>query len=130
MAVSKGCDGVDPDNVDGYENKTGFPITYNDQITFNTFLASEAHQHGLSVGLKNDLNQIKDLVSIFDWVIYEECFSLDECDLLLPFIEAGKPVFVIEYQLSPQEFCVQANRMNFNALYKKLDLDAYRVTCR
>lgn len=129
-AVSKGCNGVDPDNVDGYENNTGFPITYNDQIAFNTFLASEAHQRGLAVGLKNDLNQIKDLVSVFDWVIYEECFSLNECDLLLPFVEAGKPVFLIEYEFSPQEFCAQANRMNFNALHKNLDLDAYRVTCR
>ena len=130
MAVDKGCDGVDPDNVNGYENDTGFPLTYEDQIAFNTFLANAAHERGLFIGLKNDLNQIQDLLPYFDWIINEECFSFNECDLLLPFIEAGKPVFLIEYELSPQEFCEQANQMNFNALHKNWELDAYRVTCR
>ncbi|MBI2330807.1 MAG: endo alpha-1,4 polygalactosaminidase [Chloroflexi bacterium] len=130
MAAAKNCDGVDPDNVNGYENDTGFPLTYEDQIAFNTFLANAAHQRGLSIGLKNDLNQIQDLLPYFDWILNEECFSFNECDLLLPFVEAGKPVFVIEYELSPQEFCEQANQMNFNALHKNWELDAYRVACR
>ncbi len=39
LAVEKGCDGVDPDNLDGFENKTGFPLTGNDQLVFNTYLA-------------------------------------------------------------------------------------------
>lgn len=130
MAVAKGCSGVDPDNVNGFENDTSFPLTYDDQIAFNTYLANAAHERGLAIGLKNDLNQIRDLLPYFDWIINEECFSFDECDLLLPFVEAGKPVFVIEYELSPQEFCEEANQMNFNALHKNWDLDAYRVTCR
>ena len=130
MAAAKGCNGVDPDNVNGYENDTGFPLTYEDQIAFNTFLANAAHERGLAIGLKNDLNQIQDLLPYFDWIINEECFSYKECDLLLPFTEAGKPVFVIEYELSPQEFCEQANRMNFNALHKNWELDAYRASCR
>ncbi len=28
LCKKKGFDGVDPDNLDGYENKTGFPLTY------------------------------------------------------------------------------------------------------
>ena len=28
LCKKKGFDGVDPDNLDGYQNKTGFPITY------------------------------------------------------------------------------------------------------
>lgn len=130
MAVTKGCDGVDPDNVNGYENDTGFPLSYEDQIAFNTFLANAAHERGLLIGLKNNLNQIRDLLPYFDWIINEECFSFNECDLLLPFVEVGKPVFVIEYELSPQEFCEQANRMNLNVLHKNWKLDAYRVACR
>ena len=130
MAVSKGCDGVDPDNVNGFENKTGFPLSYEDQSAFNIALADAAHERGLTIGLKNDLNQIKDLLPYFDWILNEECFSYNECDLLLPFVAAGKPVFVIEYELSPQEFCERANEMNFNALHKNWDLDAYRVSCR
>lgn len=130
LAVRKGCNGVDPDNVNGYENDTGFPLTYDDQLTFNISLAKAANARGLAIGLKNDLNQAEDLLPYFDWMLNEECFSFGECELLLPFIAANKPVFVIEYELPPQEFCEQANRMNFNALHKNWELDAYRVSCR
>jgi hypothetical protein len=130
LAVSKGCDGVDPDNVNGYENDTGFALTYEDQLAFNIYLANAAHERGLLIGLKNDLGQIEDLLLHFDWALDEECFSYNECELLLPFIEAGKPVFVVEYETKPDEFCEQANRMNFNALHKNWELDAYRAACR
>jgi hypothetical protein len=130
LALAKGCDGVDPDNVNGYENDTGFPLTYDDQIAFNIFLANTAHERGLLIGLKNDLGQIEDLLPYFDWMINEECFSFNECDLLLPFTKMGKPVFVIEYELLPQDFCEEANRLGFNALHKNWELDAYRVPCR
>ncbi|MFO3797655.1 MAG: endo alpha-1,4 polygalactosaminidase [Anaerolineales bacterium] len=130
LAVSKGCDGVDPDNVNGYTNDTGFPLTAEDQKRYNLFLAEAAHQRGLLVGLKNDLEQIPDLLAYFDWIINEECFSYGECELLLPFVQAGKPVFVIEYELEPSDFCPQALQMNFNALRKNWELDAYRVDCR
>lgn len=130
VALGKGCDGVDPDNVNGYANDTGFPLTADDQKRYNLFLAEEAHRRGLLVGLKNDLEQIPELVPYFDWVLNEECFSYDECDMLLPFLQAGKPVFVIEYELAPSEFCPQAVQMNFNALHKHWELDAYRLDCR
>lgn len=130
LAVQKGCDGVDPDNVNGYTNDTGFPLTYNDQITYNVFLAQAAHLRKLAIGLKNDLEQIPDLLPYFDWALNEECFAYQECDQLLPFTQAGKPVFVIEYDLAPQEFCQQANQMGFNALHKNMELDAYRTDCR
>ena len=130
LAVGKGCDGVDPDNVNGYSNETGFPLTASDQERYNIFLAEAAHQRGLLVGLKNDLEQIPELVSYFDWIINEECFSYGECELLLPFVQAGKPVLVIEYELDPSDFCPQALQMNFNALLKNWDLDADMVDCR
>lgn len=129
MAAAKGCDGVDPDNVNGYENDTGFPLTYDDQIAFNIYLANQAHKRGLLIGLKNDLNQIEDLLPFFDWALNEQCFAYDECRLLTPFIEAGKPVFVIEYDLTPEEFCLTAAAMKFNALQKKYELDAFRFPC-
>ncbi len=130
LAIEKGCDGVDPDNVNGYTNNTGFLLSNNNQLAFNIFLSNAAHERGLSIGLKNDLEQIPDLVSYFEWALNEECFSYDDCNLLLPFIEAGKPVFVIEYNITPEEFCSQANDMNFNALQKNLELDAFRFPCR
>ncbi len=130
LAVQKGCDGVEPDNVDGYINDTGFPLTYADQLNYNRFLAAEAHARGLSVGLKNDLGQIPDLVADFDWALNEECFTYQECDRLLPFIQAGKAVFGVEYDLNPADFCPQANAMDFDFLKKHWNLDAWRVACR
>lgn len=130
LAVQKGCDGVDPDNVNGYTNDTGFPLSYSDQLAYNIFLAEAAHSRGLLIGLKNDLDQVGELLPYYDWALNEECFSYDECGLLLPFIEAGKPVFIIEYELKPGEFCARANEMNFNALHKNWELDAYRIPCR
>lgn len=129
-AVQKGCDGVDPDNVNGYANDTGFPLTAEDQLTYNIYLSSAARQRGLGIGLKNDLEQVVELVTYFDWIVNEECFTYGECALLTPFLEAGKPVFVIEYELEPHEFCPQANQMGFNALQKRRELDAYRFDCR
>ena len=46
------------DNVDGYTNDTGFPLTARDQLAYNVRLANLAHAHGLSVALKNDLEQL------------------------------------------------------------------------
>ena len=80
LAVEQGCDGVEPDNVDAYTNPSGFPLTYADQ-PYNLWLAEAAHERGLSVGLKNDLDQIPDLVAQFDWALDEQCFQYEECDL-------------------------------------------------
>jgi hypothetical protein len=130
MAASKGCDAVDPDNVDGYSNNTGFALSGNDQLAYNIALAQEAHKLGLAISLKNDLAQIKDLVAYFDFAVNEECFQFNECGMLKPFIAAGKPVFGIEYNLSAASFCPQANSMNMDFLKKNLSLDAARTACR
>jgi hypothetical protein len=129
LAVEKGCDGVDPDNVDGYQNETGFALQAQDQLAYNIFLSEAAHRRGLAIGLKNDLDQIPDLLPYFDWVLNEECFSYGECAQLVPFRESGKPVFIIEYALQPEAFCPEANRAGFNAIRKNLELDAYGVDC-
>ncbi len=130
LCKAKGFVAVDPDNINGYANRTGFPLTYEDQIRYNTFLANAAHARGLSIGLKNDLEQIPDLIRVFDWALNESCFVYDECHLLTPFIDAGKAVFHIEYELDPSQFCSQANDMNFNSVKKNWGLDGYREACR
>ncbi|MCW2858723.1 MAG: hypothetical protein JWP48_431, partial [Actinoallomurus sp.] len=50
MCRSKGFDAVEFDNVDGYNNDSGFPLTANDQLNYNAWLANEAHNRGLSGG--------------------------------------------------------------------------------
>jgi hypothetical protein len=129
LAVTKGCDGVEPDNVDGYANDSGFPLSGADQLAYNRWLAQQAHSRGLSIGLKNDLDQIPDLVGDFDWALNEQCFEFNECDTLLPFVQAGKAVFGVEYSGDPAVFCPPANAAGYSWLKKNLDLDAELFAC-
>jgi hypothetical protein len=129
LCRAKGFDGVEADNVDGYANDTGFPLTAADQLAFNRFLARGAHARGLSIGLKNDLGQAAALEPFFDWVLVEQCFQYDECDRLRPFVRAGKAVFVVEYDRSRSSFCRRARASGFMAMRKRMSLGAWRETC-
>ena len=71
----KHFDGVEADNVDGYTNPTGFPLTAADQLTYNAWLARTAHALGLSIALKNDLDQARQLEPHFDYALDEQCFQ-------------------------------------------------------
>lgn len=136
MCKAKGFDGVEPDNVDLHNQKTGFPITAVDQLRFNKWLAAEAHQRGLSIGLKNNAEQAEDLVDDFDWALTEECFVQGWCADMRPFVEAGKPVFMVEYtdQITARRFraaaCAHATRLGFHAILKNRELDAFRTGCK
>ena len=127
--AGKGFDGVEFDNVDGYTNHTGFPLRAADQLRSNRALAAEAHRRGLAVGLKNDLDRVRQLVSAFDWAINEQCFAYDECAKLLPFVAAGKPVVVIEYATATGIFCPAATERGFAAMRKRVALNAWRQAC-
>ncbi|HEY6762186.1 MAG TPA: endo alpha-1,4 polygalactosaminidase [Baekduia sp.] len=129
LCKSKGFDGVEPDNVDGYSNSSGFPLSAADQLAFNRFIASAAHARGLSVGLKNDLDQAATLQPDFDWALNEQCYQYSECDMLQPFAKAGKAVFVAEYDTAPSTFCGPAAASGYSAIRKNMDLDAWRETC-
>lgn len=136
MCKAKGFDGVEPDNVDLHNQKTGFAITAADQLRFNKWLAAEAHQRGLSIGLKNNSEQAEDLVEHFDWALTEECFVQGWCGDMKPFVDAGKPVFMVEYtdQIKPRKFlgaaCSQAARLGYHAILKNRNLDSPRTTCK
>jgi len=136
LAREKGCDGVEPDNVDGYTNNSGFDLTYQDQISFNKFIADEAHKNGLFVALKNDLNQVDDLVDFFDLSVNEQCFYFNECQMLTPFIQANKPVLNAEYdekyldEHNMTKLCNASNELGFQTLILPMDLDnSFRYSC-
>jgi hypothetical protein len=129
LAKIKGCDGVDADNVDGYTNDTGFNLTYQDQLKYNIFLAYEAHKRGLSIGLKNDLNQINDLSMYFDFAINEQCYEYNECNLLTPFVLQNKPVFNIEYT-EDDSICDQSDKLQIQTIFLPKNLDgSFRNSC-
>jgi hypothetical protein len=100
MCAQKGFDAVEPDNIDGFENSTGFPLTAADQLAYNEWIAQEAHSLGMAVFQKNDPDQAANLVPYFDGVIDEQCNEYSQCDSYQPYLAAGKPVLNAEYQSS------------------------------
>jgi hypothetical protein len=129
MCRAKGFDAVEPDNMDGYQNDTGFPLKAADQLRYNRLIAKLAHARGMAVGLKNDLDQIPSLVSDFDFAVNEQCAQYDECDTLTPFIKANKAVFHVEYDLPTTSFCPNSRHLKLSSLLKKPELDAWRKAC-
>jgi hypothetical protein len=122
--AAAGFDAVDFDNVDGYQNKTGFPLTAAEQLTFNEDLAALAHAHGLSVGLKNDPAQLGPLESVFNFAINEQCAKYNECDAYDGWTAAGKAVVEVEYGIKPARFCPSAALHRRDAIEKSLALTA------
>jgi hypothetical protein len=129
LAVSKGCDAIEPDQDNGWENNPGFQITREDSIRWNIWVAETAHSKGLSVGLKNSTGETAELEPYFDWDLNEQCFQFGECQKLVPFLHAGKPVLQVEYQGDPAQFCAKADTLGFSSMKKHLDLDAWRIPC-
>ncbi len=130
MCRDKGFDAIEPDEIDGYSNNPGFPLTYQDQLNYNRFIAQMAHSMGISILLKGDIDQVKDLVSDFDFTLNESCFRFSECALLKPFSDAGKTVLQVEYTGTLGSFCPTANAANYNSLLMPLGLDGGRRPCR
>ncbi|MET9846316.1 endo alpha-1,4 polygalactosaminidase [Streptomyces ossamyceticus] len=129
MCAEKGFDAVEPDNMDGYRNRTGFPLKAADQLRYNRLVARLAHERGLAVGLKNDLDQIPALVDDFDFAVNEQCAQYEECDTLTPFIDAGKAVFHVEYEMKTDDFCPESRRLRLSSLLKKWELGVWREAC-
>jgi Glycoside-hydrolase family GH114 len=130
LCKAKGFDGVEADNIEGWENESGFPITEADQLVYNEWLAGEAHKLGLSIAMKNDVEQTKELQPFFDWDLTEECAGLKECSFLKPFQEAHKAIWSVEYNKEePAQFCPEAVKEGFMAMKKKVELNAWQAPC-
>jgi endo-alpha-1,4-polygalactosaminidase (GH114 family) len=132
LARDKGCDGIDPDNLDGYETENGFPLTAEDTIRFLRFLSGAARDRGLSIGLKNGADLLPEVIGLVDWVLVEDCAAQGWCAALKPAAAAGLAVFQVEYTDAPldwAEVCADARAQGFSAIRKHRSLDAYREDC-
>ncbi|KAL2037949.1 hypothetical protein N7G274_009424 [Stereocaulon virgatum] len=135
MAVSKGCDGVDPDNIDAYDNNNGFSLAQADAVNYVNFLADAAHARSLSVGLKNGGAILGQVIRNMQWSINEQCVKYNECDTFRPFIEQGKPVFHIKYLDGTPDVpaqvvsgtCGNVHAKEFSTVLKRIDLDDWVV---
>lgn len=127
--AAKGFDAVEPDNVDAYQNRSGFPLKASDQLAYNEWVANTVRERGMAVGLKNDLGQVRRLLPYFDFAVNEQCFQYRECDVLERFVAEGKPVFGAEYEVRPSRFCAASEAAGFSTIYKRYSLKAFRETC-
>jgi hypothetical protein len=144
MAQKKGCDGVDPDNIDAYGNENGLGLTEADSISYLNFLSSEAHSRGMSVGLKNGGDIIASVIEEMQWSVNEQCAQYDECDVYAAFTDVNKPVFHIEYvgeidvntklkarvtNTEKSTVCNAKSADKFSTVIKNMDLDAWVQYC-
>lgn len=138
LAVAKGCDGVEPDNVDGYTNSPGLPLTAATQLDYNRFLAAAAHARGLAIGLKNDIDQLAELEPHFDFAVNEQCFEYNECAAYVAFTSRNKPVLNAEYAArfrnntggARDALCAAARSAGIRTLVLPLSLDdSFRFAC-
>ena len=144
LAVTKHCDGVDPDNVDAYDNDGGgFDLTEDDAVDYLNFLAGAAHGRNLSLGLKNGGAIVPRVLGMMQWSVQEQCVQYSECDDYRPFIEQGKPVFHVEYPKGDNtnnniavsgdkesSICDDKTTAGFSTILKNMDLDSWLESCR
>jgi len=133
LAKNKSCDAVDPDNIDAYDNDNGLGLTQADAVNYVNFLATEAHNLGMAVGLKNGGAIVNQTLAIVDFQVNEQCVQYNDCSSFNAFIAANKPVFHIEYpdqtqNLTAQEVC-QESPDGFSTVIKHLQLDEWYETC-
>lgn len=129
IAKDKGCDGIDSDNMNGYENKTGFPLTRSDQIRFNVAITEAAGNLGMPIGMKNGSDIASEMVGHFDWVTIESCFADNLCGSYAPFVNADKAVFNLEYdngRFWTEELCPAAAKHGVSAMMVNLELGSWR----
>ena len=119
--VNKGFDAIEPDNLDGWSNNPGFPITEAQNLAYDTAIADLAHSLGLSVGLKNLPENAAGLEPSFDWALDEQCTEYSECDsYTTSFLAKGKAVWDVEYNKAPD--CTTATAAHLNAQKRDLNL--------
>lgn len=129
LAQQKGCSGVDPDNVDGFTQKSGFTITRAQQVSFLTALSTQAHARGLSIGLKNAMDIILDVGHLYDFAINESCLKYKECGTYALFVATGKPVFAIDYSGYSKAKCAKAAAAGINVQFYKKNLKGLPKLC-
>eukprot|EP00198_Chlamydomonas_reinhardtii_P001885 XP_001691221.1 predicted protein [Chlamydomonas reinhardtii] len=123
-AAARGCDGVELDNVDAYDNvppasfKSVTPaqrpargVTPQAQLAFNAALLDAAHGLGLSAGLKNALDLLgrsfadgRRVSDAYDWFLNERCWEFNECDAYGDNIGWPASVMAVEYCDSVRRF--------------------------
>jgi hypothetical protein len=117
-------------------------LTKADAIDYVKFLSETAALYNMSTGLKNAGDMISDVLDYVHFSVNEQCVEYSECSAFSAFIDAGKPVFHIEYpSRAPNktstsdinEICSQSGKVTgtegFSTVFKKMNLDGWVEYC-
>lgn len=141
LAADKGCDAIDPDNIDGYQNNNGLGLTKKDAINYMKFLSKKATALNMAIGLKNAGDIIDDVIDYTHFSVNEECVDYSECEVFAKYTKNNKPVFHIEYPDKPkhvsdevrQKYCSGTGKAkgsaDFSTVLKDYDLDGFVQYC-
>lgn len=95
----------------------------------------------MALGLKNAGDIVGSVLPLVQFSVNEQCAEYEECDAFVPFIEAGKPVFHIEYpdgagnsySVRAASWCSRdeagTNLSNFSTVLKTIKLDGWVEYC-
>lgn len=131
---AEGQDAVEPDDLDGYTNKSasgakggGWNLTQQDAAGYEAWLAFTAHTDGLAIFQKNDTDNIAADEPTFDGAITEECnYYKDPCSEWNPYLKAGKPVLNTEYKEdgeTTKKFCAADVKLGITGALFNVDLN-------
>jgi hypothetical protein len=127
LCRTKGFQGVDADQDDGYAHASGFALTSADAVTFDRRTAALAHAYGLAAGLRTAPAMVPRIAPVADFTVVDGCFTTPDCADYFAFVEAGKAVYDVETGPGRQ-FCALARVYGFTAIGKPDDQLDGRVT--
>lgn len=136
MISNKKFDAIEPDNLDGYSNDSGFNLTILDEKKFCDSIITYAHLYGLGIGQKNLPEFSAEFSEKFDWALTEDAYNQGWAKDMMPYIDKKKPVFIVEYtdMMSQQIFdntvCTDSKKRAYSAILKNRNLDKWSHTCR
>jgi hypothetical protein len=136
LARDKGCDAIEPDNLDAHEYRhggegTGFDITKKDQLRFVRWVIEKGQARGLAVGLKNVPEFVRQLGASADFAITEDCAEWRFCDDYQPMLERGLAVFHVHYTDTDVNFAKECRTADprETLILKRRSLNGWAKTC-
>jgi len=116
-------------------------LTQQEAINYMDFLSCQAASYNMSIGLKNAGEIIQGVMNVVQFSIAESCVQYSECTTYDPFIQAGKPVFSIQYPPGAPSILAATlsntcattgpgtGSANFSTVLKKQNLDGWVEYC-
>lgn len=135
LARDKGCDAIEPDNLDAYEYRqgggTGFAISRAQQLRFIRWLIDEVHAHRLAVGLKNVPEFVAAVGAKADFALTEDCADYNFCRAYRSMLDRGLAVFHVHYTDTDVDFAAQCREADprETLILKHRSLSGWVKTC-